>query len=119
MVGLPCLTAQKLDRMMKRLAFSSGPSVRLSQHGCKMARFALVAPSFNGRTADSGSAYRGSNPWGAASLESATYLSKPLRNQTRTGRVKYRFGVDGRTGYGTLTAHLLRVKCAEAFGFCP
>src|SRR5947208_8398648 len=27
---------------------------------------ALVAPSFNGRTADSGSAYRGSNPWGAA-----------------------------------------------------
>ncbi len=24
------------------------------------------APSFNGRTADSGSAYRGSNPWGAA-----------------------------------------------------
>jgi hypothetical protein len=27
---------------------------------------ALTAPSFNGRTADSGSAYRGSNPWGAA-----------------------------------------------------
>src|SRR5205085_6550254 len=26
----------------------------------------LDAPSFNGRTADSGSAYRGSNPWGAA-----------------------------------------------------
>ncbi len=26
----------------------------------------VVAPSFNGRTADSGSAYRGSNPWGAA-----------------------------------------------------
>src|SRR5260370_7401020 len=26
----------------------------------------LAAPSFNGRTADSGSAYRGSNPWGAA-----------------------------------------------------
>src|SRR6266567_6592175 len=25
-----------------------------------------AAPSFNGRTADSGSAYRGSNPWGAA-----------------------------------------------------
>src|SRR5438132_6474796 len=25
-----------------------------------------IAPSFNGRTADSGSAYRGSNPWGAA-----------------------------------------------------
>jgi hypothetical protein len=28
----------------------------------------VVAPSFNGRTADSGSAYRGSNPWGAANL---------------------------------------------------
>ncbi len=26
----------------------------------------FAAPSFNGRTADSGSAYRGSNPWGAA-----------------------------------------------------
>src|SRR5207253_9862303 len=34
-----------------------------------------IAPSFNGRTADSGSAYRGSNPWGAANLESSTYLS--------------------------------------------
>src|SRR5438445_12689921 len=33
-----------------------------------------IAPSFNGRTADSGSAYRGSNPWGAANLESSTYL---------------------------------------------
>ena len=28
--------------------------------------FAHVAPSFNGRTAASGAAYRGSNPWGAA-----------------------------------------------------
>src|SRR5256885_13148236 len=32
-----------------------------------------IAPSFNGRTADSGSAYRGSNPWGAANLESTAY----------------------------------------------
>ena len=31
-----------------------------------MASSALVAPSFNGRTAASGAAYRGSNPWGAA-----------------------------------------------------
>src|SRR5215467_734006 len=37
----------------------------------------IAAPSFNGRTADSGSAYRGSNPWGAAKLESTTY---DLRN---------------------------------------
>src|SRR5271157_475841 len=29
-------------------------------------RTTIAAPSFNGRTADSGSAYRGSNPWGAA-----------------------------------------------------
>jgi hypothetical protein len=28
-----------------------------------------TAPSFNGRTADSGSAYRGSNPWGAAKMQ--------------------------------------------------
>lgn len=34
----------------------------------KRADGAGFAPSFNGRTADSGSAYRGSNPWGAANL---------------------------------------------------
>jgi hypothetical protein len=34
-----------------------------------------TAPSFNGRTADSGSAYRGSNPWGAAkSFQAVTVL---------------------------------------------
>ena len=35
---------------------------------------AFVAPSFNGRTADSGSAYRGSNPWGAAIIIVLKYL---------------------------------------------
>ena len=40
-----------------------------------------TAPSFNGRTADSGSAYRGSNPWGAAKLESATYTSSSSRKR--------------------------------------
>src|SRR5580658_4503627 len=42
---------------------------------------ALAAPSFNGRTADSGSAYRGSNPWGAANHASrVAYLesSRPF-----------------------------------------
>src|SRR5215469_6482655 len=34
----------------------------------RLAAITLAAPSFNGRTADSGSAYRGSNPWGAANL---------------------------------------------------
>ena len=43
-------------------------------YGCKVPS-SLAAPSFNGRTADSGSAYRGSNPWGAANLESCTYLN--------------------------------------------
>src|SRR5207253_2370689 len=33
--------------------------------------FHAAAPSFNGRTADSGSAYRGSNPWGAAKFSAA------------------------------------------------
>jgi hypothetical protein len=31
-----------------------------------------AAPSFNGRTADSGSAYRGSNPWGAANINAGS-----------------------------------------------
>src|SRR6516225_12140448 len=34
----------------------------------RLAAITLAAPSFNGRTADSGSAYRGSNPWGAAKV---------------------------------------------------
>src|SRR5437870_9862383 len=35
-----------------------------------------IAPSFNGRTADSGSAYRGSNAWGAAkSFQSHSYCT--------------------------------------------
>jgi hypothetical protein len=33
-----------------------------------LVRDRAAAPSFNGRTADSGSAYRGSNPWGAANI---------------------------------------------------
>ena len=35
----------------------------------------VVAPSFNGRTADSGSAYRGSNPWGAANIHAVFITS--------------------------------------------
>ena len=37
----------------------------------------LVAPSFNGRTAASGAAYRGSNPWGAANTLFHTSLKLP------------------------------------------
>src|SRR6266700_1632030 len=38
------------------------PAVDSRQSGFKVADVALVAPSFNGRTAASGAAYRGSNP---------------------------------------------------------
>ena len=38
--------------------------------------FALAAPSFNGRTAASGAAYRGSNPWGQP-MNSITYSLSP------------------------------------------
>src|SRR5437879_13656215 len=38
----------------------------------------VVAPSFNGRTADSGSAYRGSNPWGATKSFQSIYGSRPV-----------------------------------------
>jgi hypothetical protein len=52
---------------------------------CEVAENKLVAPSFNGRTADSGSAYRGSNPWGAANLESVTWHRKTrARKPTQT-----------------------------------
>src|SRR5580692_2741582 len=35
-----------------------------------------IAPSFNGRTAASGAAYRGSNPWGATSVHGG-FSGKP------------------------------------------
>jgi hypothetical protein len=34
-----------------------------------------IAPSFNGRTAASGAAYRGSNPWGATTSALARTIS--------------------------------------------
>ena len=46
-------------------------------------RLASTAPSFNGRTADSGSAYRGSNPWGATT-----------RYYTPSGRSVQEGGID-------------------------
>jgi hypothetical protein len=38
-----------------------GPALNIVKSACR------IAPSFNGRTAASGAAYRGSNPWGATS----------------------------------------------------
>jgi hypothetical protein len=47
-------------------------------------RSALTAPSFNGRTADSGSAYRGSNPWGAANTHTLPTSIEPSRTLLNT-----------------------------------
>jgi hypothetical protein len=54
--------------MMNKLAFRfRRPAADQADTAARRAaRFALAAPSFNGRTAASGAAYRGSNPWGAA-----------------------------------------------------
>ncbi len=49
-----------IDRVWMRLYDEEVP------HIGQRLRCLCFAPSFNGRTADSGSAYRGSNPWGAA-----------------------------------------------------
>src|ERR1039458_2913633 len=43
------------------------------------ARPVLVAPSFNGRTAASGAAYRGSNPWGATKSKAVYFGSRLFR----------------------------------------
>src|SRR4051812_1091854 len=77
------ITADKTPRLRSRRAFDLvaespydrqvGACVVLAAQIFASAASALriparVAPSFNGRTADSGSAYRGSNPWGAANV---------------------------------------------------
>ncbi len=51
---------------MNKLAASKPGARRVLHHPGSHRAVPLAAPSFNGRTADSGSAYRGSNPWGAA-----------------------------------------------------
>jgi hypothetical protein len=59
-----------LQQLGWRLTVTRTPHrIQLSRKFC----CTFAAPSFNGRTADSGSAYRGSNPWGAAKLESIAY----------------------------------------------
>ena len=49
---------------MKKVALHTRNGI--VRNGSETSRTRRGAPSFNGRTADSGSAYRGSNPWGAA-----------------------------------------------------
>jgi hypothetical protein len=47
---------------------SGSPALRIEKPGGSAGFFVdRIAPSFNGRTAASGAAYRGSNPWGATS----------------------------------------------------
>ena len=43
-----------------------------------------IAPSSNGKTADSGSAYRGSNPCGAAQHPATIWFLRPYRLTVRT-----------------------------------
>src|ERR1035437_6365578 len=72
-------------------------SVRAS---ARVQRCRAAAPSFNGRTADSGSAYRGSNPWGAAKLGSIThFFGLPAKRPEVT--------VSGNFGF----AHTLEHRC--------
>jgi hypothetical protein len=70
----PELTLHANPLMMNGLAHSSPAlAVAAPTRPQAFSIVSLVAPSFNGRTADSGSAYRGSNPWGAATVELSAY----------------------------------------------
>ena len=62
------LTEPRNPLMMEKLASGAGrpAAAQANTAASRAAHFALAAPSFNGRTAASGAAYRGSNPWGAA-----------------------------------------------------
>ncbi len=46
----------------------TAPAVARARIGGARSQSAKLAPSFNGRTAASGAAYRGSNPWGATNV---------------------------------------------------
>src|ERR1700721_2315152 len=61
--------------MIVRLSPVRSAVFRERDHSLNVPPSAQVAPSFNGRTADSGSAYRGSNPWGAANLPPILVIS--------------------------------------------
>jgi hypothetical protein len=50
----------------------------------KLGLLLTIAPSSNGKTADSGSAYRGSNPCGAAHQPANHWFLRPYRLTVRT-----------------------------------
>ena len=82
------LTVPTFPLIMGKLAFSvRRPAAALAGTAARLPVYALVAPSFNGRTAASGAAYRGSNPWGATknpihSLRFSTFLDVSILGST-------------------------------------
>ncbi len=70
----------------------------------------LAAPSFNGRTAASGAAYRGSNPWGAA--KSITSSSPEKRSSPPSTENTGPSGV-------TLGESARGLKCVRSASFAP
>jgi hypothetical protein len=80
------------------------------------AAIVLTAPSFNGRTADSGSAYRGSNPWGAAKSNPVdlSFLPQhraenPVQQQQERNLVK---GLKLRAS-ANFSFHAFRITCMD------
>ena len=64
--GIPQVLT-KLRTTVDKREVSQGPvPLTVSTDLCKLGLRLMIAPSSNGKTADSGSAYRGSNPCGAA-----------------------------------------------------
>ena len=59
-------------------------TLTLSGEFRKLGLLLMIAPSSNGKTADSGSAYRGSNPCGAAQHPANQWFLRPYRLTVRT-----------------------------------
>ena len=59
-------------------------TLTLSRELSKLDVLLMIAPSSNGKTADSGSAYRGSNPCGAAYQPANHWFLRPYRLTVRT-----------------------------------
>jgi hypothetical protein len=60
---------------------SASPALKMGKPGGSAGLVYRIAPSFNGRTAASGAAYRGSNPWGATNISVLSGLSKSRKVQ--------------------------------------
>ena len=60
------MTQRNAEGVDEKRAGESEKPLTLSEELRKLGVLCTIAPSSNGKTADSGSAYRGSNPCGAA-----------------------------------------------------